>query len=162
MTMSIDDRWQPTLLLFQENEGEPPTTHPDGRWSIRVPLTSATLAELLARTPCEFESHWSGREPMLDASGADVDDETTYGVWSCEAERAIVAWSEHWQAGVSVTLTVYPTEAGYRDGMIEARASFADAAEDPSHEEDYLEYMAERALAEGDPTDPDGKPEPPR
>lgn len=61
-------------------------------------------------------------EELCDSTG-----ETEIGVFYSDAERAIVSFLDHWQAGLFATVAMYAGEQQYREGLALASMSIADS-----------------------------------
>ncbi len=95
-------------------------------WSMSVSFSLSNSSRLLARAPVPFTSRFSGRDPMYDGTGEDVDDESTFGIEANDEARALLTWSDHWQAGLTATLIVYATREEFERGLDEAMECFRD------------------------------------
>jgi hypothetical protein len=153
----MDPRWKATVERFLAEDGEGPTTHEDCSWSVSVNCTLKSISNLLRDAPADFETAYWGRDAMIDDTSNDVDDESSFGVEDCAAERAVVGWLDHWQAGLDATLTVYPTrkayEAGLRKEIASTRENDPCEEDDESEAEAYNDYLADLwTCANSDPT----------
>ncbi|MEI8257379.1 MAG: hypothetical protein WCJ30_17020 [Deltaproteobacteria bacterium] len=54
---------------------------------------------------------------LCDDTGEGVDYESESAVYACTAERAIFDYDEHWQAGLSGSITIYPDDNAYRGAL---------------------------------------------
>ena len=92
----------------------------EATWSMSVSCSLSNSSRLLGRAPVAFTSRFSGREPMYDGTGEDIDDEATFGVEANDEARALLTWTDHWQAGLVATLIVYATREEFERGLSEA------------------------------------------
>lgn len=121
----LSPAWTDVAAAF----GNDAESHPDGSWSISCNYSMVGLRELLARAPCSFRPEGSHDDWMNDGTG-DVEIECSSGILVSPEARAIVEWSEHWQAGLSATLLIYPTEELYHHALRQAKAGMRELDDD--------------------------------
>lgn len=107
--------WHGVIEAF----GEPVVTDPDGNWWVSVHCDMRDLANLLRGAPCDFRTLEHDAEELLDRYGQGVDIESQGGLLVSQEGWAIVDWGDHWQAGLSATLTVYSSLEAFRRALSE-------------------------------------------
>ena len=131
---ALADVWRAAFdRLVAEAEAEPPTSD-GGRWSVRFDWVMARTEHVRALLPGRYErvaEHW---EDMFDDSGESVNYESESAVYACDEQRVIFQYTDHWQAGLGGSVTLFPDEATYRVACASAIAS--------CHDEDDLEPEA--------------------
>ena len=90
---------------------------PNDCWTARVGCVLASGRTILASLPGDYLHATAYWEEMFDASGEAVDYELETSVWSCEAERSIFSYIDHWQAGLTGAVSVYAREEDYRSAL---------------------------------------------
>ena len=130
----IESQWNRVIEAFGAEDGDPPRQRPDGRWSVSVSGAITSLGRLLSGSPGEFRQPAFDRVPMFDGCGQDVDDESTGGVLANADACAIVQWSDHFQAGLTATLTVYPSAEAFAEALEGALSSHREAYADAEDE----------------------------
>ena len=125
--MTHDDRWNVLIHAIDPD----PTPHPRaaaaGAWSVSGLCSASSVRDLTDVAPGVWHHVASVEEEMIDNSGEAVDVEWTAGVHVARGERAVLAWCEHWQAGLYASLTVYATDEAFEHGLAGARAELRDA-----------------------------------
>jgi hypothetical protein len=120
------DVWRvPFDRLVAEAHAERPILE-DGCWIVRFDWVGISSEHILSLLPGHFEraaEHW---EDMVDHTGESVDYESESGVWAREEYLAIFEFTDHWQAGLGGSLTVYPDVVSYREALSAAIASHND------------------------------------
>jgi hypothetical protein len=130
----------PIIARFGREGGEV-ILQDDGGWSISCDYALATWAGLLEGAPARVDEIATARTPLLDGYGNDVEDEMTFGVSVCNETRTVVTWSEHWQAGLSLTLSVSASDDAHRAVVASARAWITEVS-DPDTEEGAAAHEA--------------------
>lgn len=128
----LADAWQGAFArLVSEVRAEAPRCSASGCRSVDLACLCVSAARILALLPGEFDLRAESCEEMRDGSGECVDFESESAVYASDAERAIFAFTDHWQAGLGGSVTVYPSEEAYRNALRAAvEACEADGAED--------------------------------
>lgn len=129
--------WSPLLADFAAAGADPVVRHEDG-WSLSLYCALTSAPRLLAHAPAAFTERASGREPLYDHTGEDVDDETVSGVSASDEALSILTWVDHWQAGLCATLAVYDQRAAYESALCEAGAPDDDPDADLELDPDQL------------------------
>ena len=97
--------WREVIEAF----GEDAVTDSEGNWSVSAVGEMGNIGDLLRAAPCSFRSEEYASEELHDQFGQGVDVESEGGRLVSREGLAVVDWSDHWQAGLSATLTVYAT-----------------------------------------------------
>ena len=100
------------VSAFEQEDGRL-KAHPDGSWSIAIECSMAPLYRLMASTQTAFEAVVFDEVELVDGYGQAIDVECASGVLMNQAQRAVLVWQDHWQAGLFATLTVYADEQSF-------------------------------------------------
>jgi hypothetical protein len=118
----LSDAWREAFarLLAEKHADEPAQATRSGCWCIRFDWIMSSYATILVLLPGDYDRIHEYWEEMCDWSGECVEFESESAVYACDAERAIFSFTEHWQAGLGGSVTVYPTDDAYRAAREEA------------------------------------------
>jgi hypothetical protein len=142
-----DPMWRPLLEAIAKKIGMPfAKEKPDGTWKVSAEHGLANLDELRRVAPPGFELHASADDVWLDFH---VESQSDFLV--NPGLRATLSAFDHFMAGMSVTLTVYPTDEAY-DGAMHERG------EDEELEHEWAEHDHEDAPSAGSGQNDDHTP----
>lgn len=106
------------------NDGfELPQLSLDGTWVTRCTASMAPLERVLSHLPGTYSLADARSDDQHEATGTGDDGDSDRGVFSCDAERAIVTYMDHWQAGLFAAVATYATDARYREALASASTS---------------------------------------
>lgn len=114
--------WQPLGNAFGGAfgiaEGE---TEPDGSWSMTLGCGLCGIGDLVALAPVQLKVSDSGADWWLDQHL-----ESEGGVLIADADRVLLTWTDHFAAGLMVTLNVFADRARYTAAVEQARSTHAE------------------------------------
>jgi hypothetical protein len=111
-------RWERAFDALVDFECfDAPQRSPNGSWTAHAGCILASPRRIMASLPGEYSQITDYWEDMFDATGEAVDYELESSVWSCDAERSIFSYIDHWQAGLTGAVSVYAREDDYRSAL---------------------------------------------
>lgn len=109
---------------------DPHERQPDGSWRARVYCSLSSGGKVRKSMPGDYERAAQYWQERVDKSGKPLGIELETAIWSCDAERSIFSYLDHWQAGLCGAVWVYDTEESYRRALA---AAVAEAKEHASY-----------------------------
>jgi hypothetical protein len=117
----VPSLWQPMAAALASSTGMVDGEHGiDGSWSITLSCGFGELRAILVAAPAPFDVLDSGQDWWLDQHL-----ESEGGVLVAQGQHALVIWTDHFAAGLNVTLCVFSSEARFRAAVKEARSQHA-------------------------------------
>lgn len=98
---------------------------------VTVDCSTAKVDAMLAVLPGEFDLRHGYTRELHDGAGA-VDTEYDHRVYACDAERALLVATDHWQSGLHASVTVYETEGEYEAALKEHADEIRRVDDDPN------------------------------
>jgi hypothetical protein len=98
--------------LVDLHRASPPRRDEHGTWTLAFDCVMSSAPRILGELP----GVWTLVEHEERELGG-VDSALVSQVWACDAERAVFACIDHWQAGLFGTLRVYAVDARYAEAL---------------------------------------------
>jgi hypothetical protein len=106
--------------LVADDDFRLPECQCDGTAVASCTSSMAPVERVLSRLPGTYARAPTHAEELYDSAG-----DTETGVFYSDAERAIVSFLDHWQAGLFATVAIYAGEQRYREALALASMSVA-------------------------------------
>jgi hypothetical protein len=109
---TLPEKWRTAFAnVAREARSDDLPSNVDGSWTLSVEGLSAP--GILGMLPGEYVRVVEQWDEMCDDSGECVEFEGETCIWASDDERAIFSYYDHWQAGLSGAVTVYPDANSY-------------------------------------------------